>query len=150
MVGDPFHLAQALVPAEGAKDLGHAAPLLFWVETRGRRAQLGKRVGKELHVPRAAEVAVAPVVDAGGELVDDNVDARHILPGDRAEVVSGALAQARVATLVLNHMSDVHDAVLAAPVADLLVKAGAVELRGNVHVGVTDSGAICLACPKAV
>ena len=46
-------------------------------------------------------------------------------------------------------MSDVHDAALAAPVANLLVKACAVELRGNVHVGVTDSGAICLARPKA-
>ena len=149
MVGDPFHLAQALVPTEGAKDLGHAAPLLFWVEACGRRAQLGKCVGKELHVPRAVEVAVAPVIDAGGKLVDDNVDARHILSGDRAEVVPGALAQARVAAFVLNHMPDVHNAVLTAPVADLLVKAGAVELRGNVHVGVTDSGAICLACPKA-
>ena len=150
MVGDPFHLAQALVPAEGAKDLGYATSLLFWVETRGRRAQLGKRVGKELHVPRAVEVAVAPVVDAGGKLVDDNVDARHILPGDCAEVVPGALAQARVAAFVLDHMSDMHHAALTAPVADLLVKAGTVELCGNVHVGVTDSGAICLACPKAV
>lgn len=96
------------------------------------------------------EVAVRAVVDAGGELVNNHIDARHVLTGDSAEIVPSALAQACVAAFVLNHMSDVHDAVLTAPVADLLVKAGAVELRGNVHVGVTDSGAICLACPKAV
>lgn len=150
MVGNPFHLAQALVPAKGAKDLGHAAPLLFGIEARGRRAQLGKRVRKELHVPCAVEIAVAPAVNSGGELIDDHVDAGHVLPRDRAEVMSGALAQARVATLVLDHVANVHNAVRAAPIANLLVKAAAVELRGNIHVGVTDLGAVCLARPKAV
>ena len=150
MVGNPFHLAQALVPAKGAKDLGHATPLLFEVEARGRRAQLGKRVRKELHVPRAVEIAVVPTVDAGDELIDDNIDARHVLPRDRAEVVSRALAQTCVATLVLDHMSNVHNAVRAAPIADLLVKAAAVELRGKVHIGVAGPGAVRLARPKAV
>ena len=150
MVGNPFHLAQALVPAKGAKDLGHATPLLFGVEARGRRAQLGKRVRKELHVPRAVEIAVVPTVDAGDELVDDHIHAGHVLTGNRAEVVSRALAQTCVATLVLDHMSNVHDAVRATPVADLLVKAAAVELRGNVHVDVSSAGTVRFARPKAV
>ena len=150
MVGNPFHLAQALVPAKGAKDLGHAAPLLFGVEARGRRAQLGKRVRKELHVPCAVEVAVAPAVNSGGKLVDDHVDTGHVLSCDRAEVVPSALTQARVTTLVLDHVANVHDAVRAAPTANLLVKAAAVELRGKVHIGVANLGAVCLARPKAV
>jgi len=150
MVGNPFHLAQALVPAKGAKDLGHAAPLLFGVEARGRRAQLGKRVRKELHVPCAVEVAVAPAVNSGGKLVDDHVDTGHVLSCDRAEVVPSALTQARVTTLVLDHVANVHDAVRAAPTANLLVKAAAVELRSKVHIGVANLGAVCLARPKAV
>ena len=64
--------------------------------------------------------------------------------------MSGALTQARVATLVLDHVANVHDAVRATPVADLFVKARAVELRGDVHIGVAGPGAFCLACPKAV
>ena len=150
VVGDPLHLAQALVPAKGAKDLGHAAPMLFGVEARGRRAQLGKRVRKELRVPRAVEVAVAPTVDTGGKLVDDHVDTGHVLPCDRAEVVPSALTQTRVTTLVFDYMSDVHDAVRVAPIADLLVKARTVELRGDVHVDVADPRAVCLVRPKAV
>ena len=150
MVGNPFHLTQALVPAKGAKDLGHAVPLLFGVEARCRRSQLGERVRKELHVPCAVEVAVAPAVNSGGKLVDDHIHASHVLPRDRAEVMSGALAQARVATLVLDHVANVHNAVRAAPIANLLVKAAAVELRSKVHIGVANLGAVCLARPKAV
>ena len=150
MVGNPFHLAQALVPAEGAEDLGHAASLFFGVEARGRRAQFGKRVGKEPDVPCAMEVAVRAVVDARGELVDNHIDARHVLTGDSAEVVPGALAQARVAALVLDYMANVHNAALAAPVTNLLVKARTVELRGDVHVSVADPSAGGVARPKLV
>ena len=96
------------------------------------------------------EVAVAAAVDTGGKLVDDHIDAGHVLPRDRAEVMPGTLTQSRVATLVLDHMSNVHDAVRAAPIADLLVKARTVELRGDVHVDVAGMGAVCLACPEAV
>ena len=96
------------------------------------------------------EIAVAAAVDTGGKLVDDYIHAGHILPRDRAEVMSSALAQTRVATLVLDHMSNVHNAVRAAPIADLLVKAAAVELRGNVHVDVSSAGTVRFARPKAV
>lgn len=85
-----------------------------------------------------------------GELVNNHIDARHILPGDSAEVVPSALTQACVAALVLDYMANVHNAALAAPVTNLLVKARTVELRGDVHVGVADPSAGGVARPKLV
>ena len=136
------------MPSKCAKDLGHATPLLFGVEVCCRGAQLGQHVVIELEVPNAAPVAVKAAVHTGHQLVDHDVDARHVLTAYGAEVVPGAHAQARVAVLILDNVADVLHAVRAAPVAELVAEALLIEGARDVHIDVAYVRAGRLAVPQ--
>ena len=81
----------------------------------------------------------AEVVHLGPQLLQHHVDARHVLPPQRAEVVGRAQTQLRVAAVVLDNMADVLRTVRPAPVADLPAEVFAVQARNQ--AGETD--AVC-------
>lgn len=137
IVCQPFAQAVALGPAVSAEEFAHASPAGGRVQVPHTAAQFAQHIGEEFAVPAGAvhPLEEAPVL-AGGQLLDDHVDARHILVGHGPEEMPRPVPQAAVGVVVLDGMADMPAAVVVAPAAQHAVEVFAVQAADQLHVGV--------------
>ena len=136
MVRQVLHHFQALRPAVGAENLAKRLPVLARLRPRSGCGQLCQ--------PKVEEIRVGDVIPAGthvgvirharDDLVQHDVDPRHVLPGQRAEIVSAA-AHVGVLPCVLHDVADGFDPVCAAPIAQPFAEILLEQPADNFHVG---------------
>ena len=150
IVDQPLHHGRILRPAVRAEDLAHGAVVHMRPDVRQRRRELAQHILEERRIspmPRA-DGRADMMRKAGHDLMQHDVYAGHVLPLERAEVVSRRAAQTGVRVLILDDVADVHNAVRAAPVAHTLCKALAVERRYNVHIRLAQLDAALALIPE--
>ena len=149
-VGDPLHHGTALGPAVCTELLAHGAALHLRVLVSQGCPQLTQDVVVEGGIADTRrEAGVVDVVGhAGHDLVEDDVDTRHVLTLQCAEVVTRARGHSGVAVEVLDDVADVHDPVVAAPVTQEVAEIIAVEAGDGIHVGQADGRGVGTGIPQ--
>ena len=149
-VEKPAHERRAFSPAVGAEDFAHGAAAHVRALVGDGGGEFGEDIVEEVRVIGAAEAdgGVHVAGKAGHDLMEDDVDAAHVLPLQGAEVVAGAVSHAAVGVHVLDDVADVRHAVGAAPVAHGAAEAVVVERGEGVHVGEAREGGVRALVPQ--
>ena len=108
-----------------------------------RGGELGQKVMEKpaVKIFPAGNFQKLRIFQAGADLLEHHVDARHILSPERAEEMRGSVAQAHMRAVVLDDMTDILYAAFAAPAADLLAEIDLKAAADLVHVGKPRRGA---------
>ena len=129
VVEEIAHTGRTLRPAVRAEDLAHRPSVHLRIDVREGGAELGEHAVEEggiAPVPGGGR-GVDILAHAGQDLVEDDVDAAHILTVEGAEIVTRAASEPGVRVVVLDDVADILHAMRPTPVAELSCKAVAVE-----------------------
>ena len=149
-VRDPLHHGTALCPTVRAEFFAQCSPLHLGILMGEGSTQLTQNVMIKRRIADAgSQAAIMDMVrHAGHNLMQDDVNSRHILPFQRPEVVSRTAAGSCVAVIVLDDMTDVHDTVVAAPVSYQIAEIIPIQAGDGIHIGQSCNGSVLTTEPQ--
>lgn len=140
MIRQIFLQMNSLLPSVIPEDLTHGISLLPRLYSRGGTGQRSKTVVIELSLPGlSVTVDTGRIFSLGQNLAADIIDPRHILSFQSPKIMAQAGTRTAVLSVVLDHMPDVSDPMLPAPVADLAGEIFPHQPRQDIHIGIADS-----------
>ena len=135
-VDQPLHHRGTLGPAVGTEGLAHGVAVHMRLDAGKRRSQLRQNIVEEFRVSHAAgdgrRGGILP--KARHDLVQHDVDTRHVLPAQCAKIVSRAAADAGVGIHILDNMTNIPHTMCPAPIAQGIGKILVPEAGQGVHI----------------
>ena len=118
MIGQIFHRLDAGFPAVSTEVFTKRPSALPGIDMGMRGAEFAQLIVIKFAVSDSAEpLGTHRIAAANQHLIADVVDACHMLASQTAEIMTERTAETGVNVVVLDQMSDIHDAVVFAPVA---------------------------------
>ena len=135
MIQEPLHHFQAFAPPVSSENLTHGSALLQTIQRRQRCSEICQHIMEKCSVIThiAANPAETEAVHLRAQLLQYDINPRHILAFQSPEIMPRAKAQMRMRSIILNDMADVLNPVRSAPVPNLAAEIRTVESGNDIH-----------------